>query len=365
MRAALDRDAGFMERALLLAARGTGTTSPNPMVGAVVVSPEGVVVGSGYHEVAGGPHAEVVALRAAGERARGATLYCTLEPCCHVGRTGPCTQRILEAGIARVVASVRDPNPRVAGGGFAELRRHGLEVIEGSGSREAARLNAAFFTWVRTGRPHVTLKAALTLDNMVAGPGGRRVEITSGPANRVIHRDRAAVDAIAVGSGTVLADDPLLTPRGAWRRLPLTRIVFDRGLRTPPSARLFSTSAAGPVIIMSTAAAIAAHPDRARALERSGAELEAMPGNELTGGLERLGQRGITSLLVEGGPRLHRAFVDADLVDALQLYIAPINIGDAGVRWLDTDEWRLPPAASAVRMCGPDVRVDVDVYRAN
>ncbi len=359
---AADRDGAFIERALFLAARGSGTTSPNPMVGAVVVSPEGVVVGSGYHEIAGGPHAEVVALAAAGERARGATLYCTLEPCCHFGRTGPCTRRILDAGIARVVASVRDPNPRVAGGGFAELREHGVEVVEGSGAREASRLNAAFFTWVRRGRPHVTIKAALTMDNMVAGAERARMAITSAAANRVIHRDRAAVDAIAVGTGTILADDPLLTARGAWRRRPLARVVFDRSLSTPPSARLFSTCAAGPVIIMSTAAAIAAHPERVRALERAGAEVEAMPGDELTGGLERLGQRGVTSLLVEGGPRLQRAFTEAGVVDALQLYIAPMTVGAGGVRWLDSQQWRIPPATPAVRAWGPDVRVDIDVH---
>ncbi len=356
------RDQAFIERALVLAARGCGTTSPNPMVGAVVVSPDDVVVGSGYHEVAGGPHAEIVALHAAGDRARGATLYCTLEPCCHAGRTGPCTRRIIAAGIARVVASVRDPNPLVAGGGFAELRQHGVEVVEGSGARDAARLNAAFFTWVRAGRPHVTVKAALTLDNMVAGGGGARLAITSSAANRLIHRDRAAVDAIGVGSGTVLADDPLLTARGAWRHRPLARVVFDRGLRTPPSARLFSTSAAGPVIIMSTAADIATHPERVRALERAGAEVEAMPGNELTGGLERLGQRGITSLLLEGGPRLHRAFLEAGLVDALQLYIAPVTAGAEGVRWLNSQEWRIAPGVPEVRACGPDVRVDIDVH---
>lgn len=358
----LRRDSAFMERALLLAARGCGTTSPNPMVGAVIVSAEGIVVGSGYHEVAGGPHAEVVALQAAGERARGATLYCTLEPCCHVGRTGPCTLRILDAGITRVVAAMRDPNPRVAGGGFRQLREHGVQVVEGEGANEAARLNAAFFTWVRTGRPRVTAKAALTLDNMVAGAGGTRLAITSATANRAIHRDRAAVDAIAVGSGTILADDPLLTARGVWRRRPLARVVFDRSLRTPPSARLFSTSAAGPVIIMSTAAAIAAHPDRARALERAGAEVEAMAGDELTGGLERLGERGLTSLLLEGGPQLQRAFVAAGLVDALQLYIAPVTAGTPGTRWLDAREWPIGPTLPAVRPCGPDVRVDIDVH---
>jgi diaminohydroxyphosphoribosylaminopyrimidine deaminase/5-amino-6-(5-phosphoribosylamino)uracil reductase len=354
-----------MERALFLAARGRGRTSPNPMVGAVVVSADGVVVGSGFHEEAGGPHAEVVALNAAAERARGATLYCTLEPCCHVGRTGPCTKRVLAAGIKRVVGAVRDPNPRVAGGGFAELRAGGVEVIEGPHAAEAARLNAAFFTWVRRSRPFVTAKVALTVDNRVAGARGERLAITSDVSNRLIHRERAAVDAIAVGSETVLADDPLLTARGAWRGRALTRVVFDRRLRTSPSARLFSTCAAGPVIIMSTAAGISACPDRARALERAGAEVEAMPGDELIGGLERLAQRGITSLLLEGGPRLQRAFWAAGCVDALQLFIAPIAAGASGVPWLDVSELPMPGLPSSVRVYGPDVRVDVDVHRTD
>jgi diaminohydroxyphosphoribosylaminopyrimidine deaminase/5-amino-6-(5-phosphoribosylamino)uracil reductase len=355
-------DAAFMDRALFLAERGRGRTSPNPMVGAVVVSPDGVVVGSGYHEVAGGPHAEVVALHAAGDRARGATIYCTLEPCCHTGRTGPCSQRIRAAGIKRVVAAIRDPNPRVAGGGFAELRAGGVEVVEGLRAREAARLNVAFFTWIRHARPHVTAKAALTMDNKVSAEQGARMLITSPPANRLIHRDRAAFDAIAVGSGTLLADDPLLTPRGTWRARPVTRVVFDRRLQSLPSARLFSTSAAGPVIIMSTAAGISARPDRARALEQAGAEVEAMPREELTGGLERLAQRGITSLLLEGGPRLHRAFWTAGCIDTLQLYIAPVKAGANGVSWLDRHEWPLPQPPTAVRACGPDVRVDIDVH---
>jgi diaminohydroxyphosphoribosylaminopyrimidine deaminase/5-amino-6-(5-phosphoribosylamino)uracil reductase len=221
----------------------------------------------------------------------------------------------------------------------------------------------AFFTWIRHGRPHVTAKAALTLDNKVAAGHGGRMRITSDPANRLIHRDRAAFDAIAVGSGTVLADDPLLTARGAWRARPLARIVFDRRLETPSSARLFSTCAAGPVIIMSTAAGISARPDRARALERAGAEIEALPAEGLTGGLERLAQRGITSLLLEGGPRLQRAFWSAGCIDTLQLYIAPLSVGANGVAWLDSGSCPLLQPPTLVRACGPDVRVDIDVHR--
>lgn len=357
-----DRD--LMARALLLAERGRGRTSPNPMVGAVVVTPDGVVVGSGYHEVAGGPHAEVVALAAAGARAQGATLYCTLEPCCHVGRTGPCTERILEAGISRVVAAVRDPNPRVAGGGFARLRGQGVTVEEGLLAREAAELNAPFFTWIATGRPFVIAKIAVSLDGTIASGGGAPARLTSAAANRAIHLDRAAVDAIGAGSGTILADDPLLTARGAWRPRPLLRVIFDRSLRTPPSARVFSTPDAGPVIIMSTAADISAHLDRARALQTAGAEIEALPDGGLTDALQRLGTRGITSLLLEGGPRLHRAAWTAGLVDVLQLYVTPRSL-PAGMPWLSAQELSLWDLDADVRTCGPDVRIEGYVYRAH
>jgi diaminohydroxyphosphoribosylaminopyrimidine deaminase/5-amino-6-(5-phosphoribosylamino)uracil reductase len=353
-----------MSRALLLAERGRGRTSPNPMVGAVVVSAEGVVVGSGYHEVAGGPHAEVFALRRAGERARGATLYCTLEPCCHVGRTGPCTERILDAGIARVVAAVADPNPRVGGGGFAQLREHGVAVDEGLLADEAAALNAAFFTWVSTGRPFVIAKAALSMNATVASASGSPAQLTSAASNRAVHLDRAAVDAIAVGSETILSDDPRLTARGAWRARPLPRVIFDRRLRTPPSARVFSTPDAGPVIIMSTAAHISAHPDRVRALEKAGAEVEGLPDDSLADALQRLGTRGITSLLLEGGPRLHRAAWAAGVIDLLQLYITPKSLAD-GVRWLSAEELPLWDVRSCVKAYGPDVSIEVYVHRTH
>lgn len=352
-----------MQRALLLAARGRGSTSPNPLVGAVIVDPDGVVVGSGFHETAGGPHAEVVALDAAGARARGATLYCTLEPCCHVGRTGPCTSRIAAAGIARVVAALRDPNPLVAGGGFETLRRSGVQVLEGVCAEAAARLNAPFLRWVTSGRPYVIAKVAVSSDGKVAAAPGLRTAITSAAANRRIHRDRAEVDAIAVGTDTLLIDDPLLTPRGAWRRRPLVRAIFDRRLRTPPSARVFSTLPAGPVIIVSTAEAIAAHPGRARALERAGATVEVASNGDLEQALAQLGRRGITSLLVEGGPTLQRAFARARLVDAWQVYVAPTVLGGGGVPWLDVTELALTLPPSRVRILGADARVEIDVHR--
>ncbi|MCA1563615.1 MAG: bifunctional diaminohydroxyphosphoribosylaminopyrimidine deaminase/5-amino-6-(5-phosphoribosylamino)uracil reductase RibD, partial [Acidobacteria bacterium] len=313
----VDRD--YMARALALAARGRGRTSPNPMVGAVVVTPDGVVAGSGYHEQAGAPHAEIRALAAAGDRSRGATLYCTLEPCCHTGRTGPCVGPIVAAGIARVVAAMEDPNPLVCGGGFRYLRERGVVVTTGVCADAATGLNRPFLTLVRSGRPSVTLKAALSLDGRMADQPGRRTSLTGLAANRLVHRDRAEVDAVAVGSGTVLADDPLLTPRGAFRARPLTRVIFDTRLRTPPSARLLSTLAAGPVIIMSTRAAIGMAQERADALIAAGAIIAPLDSPELTDALERLAARGIASLLVEGGATLHAAFCRARLVDRVQV----------------------------------------------
>src|SRR5687767_7457423 len=205
-----------MARALALAERGRGRTSPNPMVGAVVVDDEGVVVGRGAHEYAGGPHAEIRALDDAGERARGATLYCTLEPCCHTGRTGPCAPEIVDAAIARVVVATEDPNPLVSGGGIAHLRAHGVEVVVGVGRAEAERLNRYFFTGITERRPFVIMKAAVSLDGRIAAGKGVRTPLTCAAANRHIHRRRAEVDAIAVGSETVLVDDPLLTVRGTY-----------------------------------------------------------------------------------------------------------------------------------------------------
>jgi diaminohydroxyphosphoribosylaminopyrimidine deaminase/5-amino-6-(5-phosphoribosylamino)uracil reductase len=224
-------------------------------------------------------------------------------------------------------------------------------------------LNAAFFTWVRRSRPLVVAKVALTIDNRVSSSTRERLAITSAAANRWIHRERAAVDAIAVGSGTVLADDPLLTARGAWRERPLTRVVFDRRLRTPPSARVLSTCAAGPVIIMTTAASMSGCAERVRALESAGAEVQPMPDDDLTGALGLLAGRGITSLLLEGGPRLQRAFASAGCVDALQLFIAPVVAGASGVDWLEVADLPMPGIPRSVRVCGPDVRIDIDVHR--
>jgi diaminohydroxyphosphoribosylaminopyrimidine deaminase / 5-amino-6-(5-phosphoribosylamino)uracil reductase len=326
--------ADYMNRALFHAARGRGRTSPNPMVGAVVVSPDGLVVGEGYHERAGGPHAEVRALEMAGARARGATLYCTLEPCCHVGRTGACVRWIVAAGIGRVVAAVEDPNPMVSGKGFEYLLAHHIAVQVGLGRAAATRLNQPFFTLVREGRPFVILKAAVSADGRIAGAPGRPTRLTSAEANRHAHAVRAEVDAIGVGSGTVLADDPALTPRGPYRERPLTRVIFDRRLRTPPTSRVLSTRAAGPVIIMTTADA-ARRADLRRPLEDRGAEIEVAGDATCKAALERLGSRSIESLLLEGGAALHAAAWDEGLVDFVRMYTTPHVLGAEGVLFLN------------------------------
>jgi diaminohydroxyphosphoribosylaminopyrimidine deaminase / 5-amino-6-(5-phosphoribosylamino)uracil reductase len=358
-------DTEYMQRALALAERGRGRTSPNPMVGAVIVDQDGVVIGRGAHEFAGGPHAEIHALRDAGDRARGATLYCTLEPCSHVGRTGPCAPAVVAAGLSRVVVATEDPNPLVAGRGLELLRQAGIEVVSGVLAEEAARLNRPFFTVMRRGRPFVTMKVALSADGMMAAAPGVRTPITGPAASRLIHRERAEVDAIAVGSGTLLADDPELTARGAFRARPLTRVVFDRRLRTPPSARLLSTRAAGPVIIVCTHSSAGAAPDRVRALEAAGAVIERVDeGAGLPAALGRLAALGLTSLVVEGGRALHRALWDAGLVDRVEIFMGGGTLGPNGMPWLPWPllaDGRLTDVTA--RLIGEDVMIEAYVHR--
>jgi len=353
----------YMEHALFLAARGRGRTSPNPVVGAVVVSADGIVVGQGFHKRAGEPHAEVHALAKAGTAARGATLYCTLEPCCHVGRTGPCVERIVGAGIARVVASIEDPNPHVHGRGFEFLRAHGIGVEVGLGAGRAARLNQPFFTLMRERRPFVVLKAATSLDGRIAASVGRRTRLTSPAADRHAHAVRAEVDAIGVGSGTILADDPLLTARGAYRERPLTRVIFDRRLRTPPSARVLSTGDAGPVIIVTTAQA-GDRPDLRRPLEDRGVQIDVAADSSFGSALERLAARSIGSLLLEGGAALHGAAWDEDLVDFVRLYVTPHMLGSGGVPLLEGRAFSslelIDPRAETI---GPDTLIEGYVHR--
>lgn len=357
----MDSDSRYIDRALFHAARGAGRTSPNPLVGAVVVSPEGVVVGQGHHERAGDAHAEVVALDAAGDRARGATLYCTLEPCAHYGRTGPCAERIVQAGVVRVVASVEDPNPLVSGRGFSYLRAHGVAVDVGLGASRAAAMNQPFFTLMREGRPFVILKAAVSADGYIAESRDRRTTLTSAIANRHAHRMRAEVDAIAVGVGTVLADDPSLTARGAYRERPLTRIVFDRQLRIPPTARVLSTPEAGPVIIVASASAAARQDVRAR-LEACGAEVIVAGDGRLRAALAVLGARHIGSLLLEGGAAMHVAAWDEGLVDFVRLYIAPRSLG-GGVPLLPDRHFSSSELIDRrIATLGPDVLVEGYVH---
>lgn len=354
-------DAAFMERALFLAERGRGSTSPNPIVGAVVVSRDGIVVGKGAHARAGGPHAEVVALDAAGDRARGATLYCTLEPCSHHGRTGPCAERIVHAGVSRVVAAVRDPNPRVAGAGFAYLEAHGVEVSVGVGAPTALHQNAPFFTWVAERRPFVTIKAAMSVDGFVGRPG-ERVRLTGLEADRHLHRQRAEIDAIAVGAGTMRADDPLLTARHVYRARPLTRVIFDWRLEVRPDARLFSTLDAGPVIMVVGQEAVRTHPSRAAAVEAAGAEILPFETRAVEPVLAALAGREVVWLLVEGGPRVHRTFLEADKVDRVQWVVSPIRLGTGipvATAGRGAPAWQMPPRVQAL---GADVLMEFDVH---
>lgn len=357
-----DDDRAFMTRALRVAERGRGRTSPNPIVGAVIVR-DGAVVGQGAHLRAGEPHAEVHALAEAGDRATGATLYCTLEPCAHQGRTPPCAPQVAAAGIARAVVAMADPNPRVAGRGIDLLRAAGVEVAVGLCGAEARRANAPFITWITRGRPHVTLKIAESEDGFV-GRRGPRVRLTGVAMDRRMHRQRAEVDAIAIGSGTLLADDPLLTPRGAFRERPLTRVVFDWRLQCGGAHRLFATLGTGPVVIFTTARARETTPAAVRDLEQRGIEVIALPSRDLAEALTVLGARGITSLLVEGGPTLQDAFAADGLVDRVQRIVAPVTLGD-GVRApaLLPLEGRLAPPVTIA--AGADMLLEADVHRTD
>jgi diaminohydroxyphosphoribosylaminopyrimidine deaminase/5-amino-6-(5-phosphoribosylamino)uracil reductase len=322
-------DERFMELAIAEAEKGKGRTSPNPAVGAVLVK-GGRVVGRGHHARAGGPHAEIVALRAAGARARGADLYTTLEPCDHFGKTPPCSLAVIDAGVRRVLVGSQDPNPKVNGRGIARLRGAGVEVVTDVARAACDRLNAPWFHFVTTGRPWVTLKAAVTLDGKIAARGGDSRWVTGPAARAEVHALRDRVDAVLVGAGTARADDPLLTTRleGGGGRDPL-RVVLDSRLRLPRTLRLFRPR--------SPAATVVAHvSDRA---PRLGPGVEALRCRasrgrvDLADLLDRLGRRGVAHLLVEGGAEVHRAFLAARLVDEVVVYVAPKVLG-GGVDWL-------------------------------
>jgi diaminohydroxyphosphoribosylaminopyrimidine deaminase / 5-amino-6-(5-phosphoribosylamino)uracil reductase len=355
-------DVELMRRALFHAARAAGATAPNPMVGAVVVSRAGVIVGQGRHPKAGEAHAEVFALDEAGEQARGGTLFVTLEPCCHYGRTAPCTTRVIASGVTRVVIAMQDPNPLVNGQGIAELRAAGMQVEVGLLEDQARRLNRGFVTVQTRGRPEVIVKAASSADGFIAARPGAPTAITAAPANRRVQRLRAAVDAIAVGSGTLIADDPVLTVRDSARNRPLVRAVFDRRLRTSPSARLLSTLAAGPVIILTSARTLAEQADRARALQDAGATLVG-GGDDIQEAIRALLGFDVTSVLVEGGAVIHRALFDAGLVDTVHLIVSSHRLGPGGVPVFGTGVVGVPGVEpSRVIDVGPDRWMEFDVH---
>jgi len=386
---AIATDELFLRRALELAAQGTGLASPNPLVGAVIVDERGRIVGSGTHTYAGVKHAEVLAIEQAGALARGNTLYLNLEPCSHTGRTGPCADAVIAAGIARVVCCMEDPNPLVAGQGFAKLRAAGIEFEVGSLEAEARRLNESFARYIRTGLPFVTLKSAMSLDGKIAwsaqtspsqvsaaneaarnlghqGSKASTTYITGEASRRRVHQIRHASDAILVGIGTILADDPLLTDRsGLPRRRTLLRVILDSRLRLPLSSHLVESANEDVVVFCSVA-----DESRRRDLEARGVricQIEAQTENgrpDLLPVLAALGTEQITSVLVEGGAEVNWAFLRERLVDKLALFFAPTIFGPGSVPWL-AGEGALPArtlAATNLRIERFDEDFAVEAY---
>ena len=334
-------DVTFMKQALRLAARGRGTTSPNPMVGAMVVA-KGKVVGSGYHKQAGGPHAEIFALQQAKSQSRNATLYLTLEPCCHTEkRTPPCVPDIIHSGVSRVVVAMRDPNPQVAGRGIQQLRRAGIAVDVGCLKHEAAKLNEVYVHWIKTGRPFVILKSAMTLDGKIATAKGESKWITGPRAREHVHQLRSRVDVIAVGVNTVLKDDPQLTVRLSAKkgqsnisRQPV-RMVFDSRLRIPLTARVLQGIEQSPTAIATTKMASHKKIEQLRSMD---IEVLVLPQKQnrvsIRRCLQELGSMGITSLMVEGGSELNASFLREGLVNQVCLYFAPALLGGQDAKGL-------------------------------
>ena len=366
-----------MQHALGLARKGTGLASPNPMVGCVIVR-EGQIVGEGFHQYEWRDHAEIAALKSAGEKARGATLYVTLEPCNHSGRTGPCTEAIIAAGVQRVVAAMDDPNPVNSGRGFGRLRAAGIEVFTGVCEDEARALNEAFACWIQTKRPFVTLKSALTLDGQLAlsdtakklgkNVGKRHTWITSEESRAEVHRMRHASDTLMTGIGTILADDPLLTDRsGLPRRRRLLRVVLDSKLRLSPKSRIVKTS--DDELLVFTAVPVASA--KVRKLQNAGVEVvraRTKHGRiDLASVLTELGRREILSVLLEAGPTMNGASLAAGIVHKLFLFYAPKIAGDNRVPFALAPKLSLPPLRNVrMRQFGPDTVIEAylqDAYK--
>jgi diaminohydroxyphosphoribosylaminopyrimidine deaminase / 5-amino-6-(5-phosphoribosylamino)uracil reductase len=347
------KDARFMAVALLLGRRGLGRTWPNPAVGAVIVK-DGVILGRGWTQAGGRPHAETEALRAAGPAAKGAILYTTLEPCSHHGQTPPCADALIAAGIARVVAALEDPNPEVAGQGLARLRQHGIAVELGVGAEEARRAHAGHIRRMQDGRPHVMLKLAVSADGKAGLAGRRPAGITGEEGRAHVHLMRAMNDAIMTGIGTALADDPLLTCRlpGMENRSPL-RIVLDPELRLPTKGRLAVSAGKVPLWVISGPNI---SDDRRVALEKLGAQIfrtrTSGNGIDLVAVMQLLGDRGITRLMIEGGPRIAASFLKADLVDEAALLRSREPIGVDGLEAIDGLPLEALTKSPRLKSCG-------------
>lgn len=357
-------DARYMRSAIELAKRGTGWVNPNPMVGAVIVK-DGRVIGQGYHEQCGRPHAERNALANCDEPTAGATLYVTLEPCCHTGRTPPCTEAVQHGGITRVVVGSTDPNPLVAGQGIEALRAHGIAVIEGVERKACDDLNRSFFHFIQRGTPYVVMKYAMTLDGKICTSSGKSRWITGDVARRRVHEDRLRNSAIMVGVGTVLVDDPMLTCRLEQARNPL-RVICDTNLRTPATANVVTTTNEAPTIIVTSITDI----DRHQPYRNAGCEVLVIPriaGHiDLRALMAALGQRQVDSLLLEGGSTLNWSALRSGVVHKVQAYIAPKLFGGSGktpVGGPGVDEpgaaFRLsPPVVTAL---GDDILLESEV----
>lgn len=355
----MDPDEQWMAQALALAERGRHTVSPNPLVGCVLVR-GGEVVGQGWHQRAGGPHAEVLALTEAGEAAQGATAYVTLEPCAHTGRTAPCADALIAAGVTRVVAALADPNP-VAQGGAERLRAAGIAVTIGVGAQAARTQNEVFLHWLRTGRPFVTVKSAVSVDGRIAAADGTSQWLTGPEARAAAHALRAEADAVLAGSGTVLADDPALTVRlPEYEGAQPLRVVLDGRARTTPDRQVMDDAAPTLVVVRDDAASGAVDK-----LRDAGAEVVVLPaggaqGVELAALLDVLGDRDVRSVLVEGGAAVATAFVAAGLWDRLVVHVAAVLLGDGGRPLLVGDGITTLAGAprlrlEAVRAAGDDV----------